>query len=186
MMTCRITLRILGGIACAFALIAGCSSTDSDPDPGQRGLDGQDVDGGASDGGGSMNDGAADTSTAPDAGKLDGGGGKPDAGGGRDAGTIDSGTDPVPVDAGNPGPTCTASSGDPACDPCLAEYCCAPAEKCRANPECNAIVECVQSKCAKGDNSCIYRCYTAHPRGQDDVTKMVQCLQANCSATCSL
>ncbi|WP_394837925.1 hypothetical protein LVJ94_13520 [Pendulispora rubella] len=186
MMTGRTTLRIVAGIACAFVLIAGCSSTETNGD--QQGLDNPGNDGGASDGGNPgnpMNDGGADTGpvSRSDGGKSDAG--KPDAGG-RDAGTRDSGTDPVPIDAGDPGPTCTATSGDPACDPCLAEYCCEPAETCRANPECNAIVECVQSKCQKGDNGCIYGCYTAHPRGQADVTKLAQCLQRNCSATCSL
>ena len=184
------TGRFIVGIVCAFAVVAGCSSSDPTVDPGEQSLDPRMIDGGASDGGGSGNtpqDGGSDTGPRPDGGKPGGpDGGRPDAGGGRDAGPpgrVDAGT----VDAGEPGgPTCKATSGEPACDPCLAEYCCAPAEVCNANAECNAIIACVQSKCDKGDNGCIYSCYSAHPRGQSDVTKMVQCLQKYCAATCPL
>jgi len=164
------------------------------------GCAGDDANGGASSDGGPL---------GHDDASFDTGGGGPaddvgrdaaqsnDAGGAKDSGAKDSGAKDSGTDAGRPGggggggggggtdaATCAASSGDPACDPCLSANCCQSAVACEAKAECAAIVRCIETTCEKGDTGCLYGCFTAHPGGQTEATALGTCLNDKCPSVC--
>ncbi len=74
--------------------------------------------------------------------------------------------------------------GDPPCDQCMAEICCAPVTACAASASCRALAACVVA-CAAGDDSCSAACVAADPSASTDQTLYAavdSCRTASCTS----
>jgi hypothetical protein len=69
-----------------------------------------------------------------------------------------------------------------ACQLCLYQSCEPAMNACLANPECSALLVCLNG-CA-GDTECTNGCYATYPGGVDDVTPVGACAQSSCNTPC--
>jgi hypothetical protein len=69
------------------------------------------------------------------------------------------------------------------CELCLFESCADDMNRCFANAECAAILDCI-GECPPGNTLCAQRCAGRHPDGVDDVQRVGECTQDPCAASC--
>lgn len=79
----------------------------------------------------------------------------------------------------------TAYTGDPPCDACLNQMCCASFTQCFVvNPECAALEMCILA-CNPLDFSCPTNCANMHPSGVNDYARADTCSKA-CNSACGV
>jgi hypothetical protein len=77
-------------------------------------------------------------------------------------------------------------TGDPTCDECVNATCCPEITQCfgGADKECAAIQSCIE-QCGITDFQCPPQCVSAHPQGQNDYGRLVDCSKSKpCSSAC--
>ena len=71
------------------------------------------------------------------------------------------------------------------CTECLFTSCAPQMNTCLANPECAAILQCVQATCPPPiSTTCALGCANQHPNGQGDAAPLNSCLSQQCSNDC--
>jgi hypothetical protein len=78
---------------------------------------------------------------------------------------------------------CAAQSGDDACVACTRSKCCTAFKNCSANTDCAAVASCY-GQCDVNDDACFTNCADAHPSGDQLFSKVITCLDAQCSTEC--
>ena len=114
----------------------------------------------------------------PEVGPIDGGT-QP-----RDADPEDADAPEVgPIDSGTSTTTCgrTAFTSTLECSVCQVDRCCAVAQNCAANTECDVVYEC-QRACTNA--ACRRACQVDHPDGIWDFSGLYICLQNGCATQC--
>jgi hypothetical protein len=83
--------------------------------------------------------------------------------------------------------TCDASCsfGQPlsGCQKCLYTACAPQMNACIADPECTALIQCLQT-CTPGDMPCIQACIAQHPDGLPEAQDVRDCRIDNCDGAC--
>lgn len=78
---------------------------------------------------------------------------------------------------------CPDSKAAPPCQICLFTSCADDLNRCLANPECSAIIQCI-AECPSGDMLCQQGCGLAHTAGIPDARAVGTCSDASCAAQC--
>lgn len=81
-------------------------------------------------------------------------------------------------------PSCPGVAALGPCEKCLFTSCSAQMNKCLANEECGALIQCAQD-CAPGDDTCLAFCAFEHSGGTDDGQAVSDCLGASCGGQCN-
>jgi hypothetical protein len=91
----------------------------------------------------------------------------------------------VTTDAGtNQGQSCgRLSYQSVACQRCVEDGCCDPAEMCASDPDCFLYIQCF-AMCTSSDTKCITDCQTSIPLGFTNSAHLGQCIQDKCSTQC--
>lgn len=86
------------------------------------------------------------------------------------------------VDSGI-GSSCTLqlTTGDTACDTCLANSCCTPVNTCAGTPDCMTLLSC-EGACTTPQ--CITNCESATPGGVTKLKAVDACMASSCSTAC--
>lgn len=79
--------------------------------------------------------------------------------------------------------TCPGGQKLDDCQKCRWTQCGDETATCLANPECNALVQCVKD-CGPQNPPCLDQCAADHPDGLLDLSKVTSCTQAECAAEC--
>jgi len=78
---------------------------------------------------------------------------------------------------------CAAGKALMPCQKCLYTECSNEMNACLANPECVALVQCIQA-CAPGDMACGQACADEHPSGLLQAVALRNCRIENCDESC--
>ncbi len=94
-------------------------------------------------------------------------------------------------DAGSPPPAdAPAALGcdagillNPTCESCISTSCCPALGACLANPQCVAIINCMEG-CPPFGFACDQTCATEHTNGEQDYASVEVCLSNSCKTQC--
>lgn len=79
--------------------------------------------------------------------------------------------------------TCDDYESGDTCDQCIGKSCCAPAFLCEHDPNCKAVVDCVND--CKDDTACTQRCAdNGEPHAVENLRALAQCLSGRCASAC--
>jgi hypothetical protein len=78
---------------------------------------------------------------------------------------------------------CPGSEAATACEVCLFTSCADDMNRCLANSECSALIQCI-ADCTSGDDACSQRCALQHAAGIADAQEVGDCSSASCGAQC--
>lgn len=81
-------------------------------------------------------------------------------------------------------PSCPGAEMIGACELCLGQQCEQQFEACIGNPECTALIDCLQA-CPQGNMSCQQGCLQQHAGGAIQAQQLNQCATMSCGNVCN-
>ncbi|MDI1479991.1 hypothetical protein [Polyangium sp. y55x31] len=81
-------------------------------------------------------------------------------------------------------PSCPNADDIGSCELCLAQQCEQQFEACIGNPECTALIDCLQA-CPQGNMSCQQGCLQQHAGGAIQAQQLNQCATMSCGNVCN-